>query len=266
MALDFDSRQYRAASAHQQEWGDRLIAELRLRGHERILDLGCGDGRLTARLAELVPEGHVVGIDSSPGMIAAAREHTGCNVEFRLLDINDMDFDGAFDVLFSNATLHWVEDHRGLLISSYRALRPGGVARYNFAAHGNCAHLVTVLRAVMSEPPYARHFRDFRWPWHMPQIAEYRALVAASPFRESKVWGENADRHFPDRDSMIAWVDQPSLVPFLPHVLERERAAFRDLVVTRMLVATLQPDGQCFETFRRVNLLARRGEPARMPS
>ena len=63
MPLEFDSRKYANASAHQKEWGQRLISELNLKGNEAILDLGSGDGALTARLAELVPEGKVVGID-----------------------------------------------------------------------------------------------------------------------------------------------------------------------------------------------------------
>lgn len=69
MPYEFDAERYKQASAHQRSWGERLIAELALKGHEHILDLGCGDGRLTAQLAEQVPQGHVLGIDASQNMI-----------------------------------------------------------------------------------------------------------------------------------------------------------------------------------------------------
>jgi len=73
MTHEFDGKKYEKASAHQREWGTRLISELDLQGTERILDLGCGDGALSAQIADLVPDGEVVGIDASHGMIEAAR-------------------------------------------------------------------------------------------------------------------------------------------------------------------------------------------------
>ncbi|MCG8343862.1 MAG: hypothetical protein MI685_01725 [Chlorobiales bacterium] len=71
-----------------------------------------------------------------------------------------------------------------------------------------------------------------------------------------KVRGQNADRYFPGKEAMIRWVDQPSLVLLLSHLPENRRAPFRNYVVQRMIEETIQPDGTCFETFRRINLLA----------
>ncbi|MBW2238517.1 MAG: hypothetical protein JRF39_05675 [Deltaproteobacteria bacterium] len=92
----------------------------------------------------------------------------------------------------------------------------------------------------------------------MPSIDEYRDLVNKSDLKDSKVWGENADRYFPDTETMIGWVDQPSLVPFLACIPESHKADFREYVVGEMIRETKQADGQCFETFRRINLFARR--------
>ena len=136
MAHEFDGKKYEKASDHQKEWGTRLIAELNLNGSERVLDLGCGDGTITARIAGLLPEGEVVGIDASEGMIDAALPKERHNLYFRRLDINDLDFVEKFDVVFSNATLHWVKDHKRLLRNVRRSLRPGGVLRFNFAGKG----------------------------------------------------------------------------------------------------------------------------------
>ncbi len=110
----------------------------------------------------------------------------------------------------------------------------------------------------MAHEEFAGCFREFEWPWYMPAVEAYRELVREPPFREAEVWGEVADRHFPDAPALVRWIDQPSLVPFLRCLDGEARQRFRDEVVRRMIEATLQPDGRCFETFRRVNLLARK--------
>jgi trans-aconitate methyltransferase len=256
MPYEFDGKKYQSASTHQEEWGLRLIQELRLTGKERILDLGCGDGRLTYRIAELVPEGFVVGIDSAAGMIAAATAHQRANLLFRRQDILDLSETEEYDVIFSNATLHWVHDHKRLLVAVQRALRPEGLVRFNFAAEGNCSQLIAVLHEVMAAPQFISHFAGFVWPWYMPGLEAYSKLVNDSPFREARVWGENADRYFPDIEAMTKWIDLPSLVPFLSYLPEETRTAFRNEVVDRMVALCRQPDGCCFEYFRRINLIA----------
>jgi trans-aconitate methyltransferase len=259
MTIDFDGEKYKRASAQQKVWGKGLIGELELAGHERILDLGCGDGALTASLAELVPEGVVLGIDASESMIATAtKDHAGANLRFERLDINAMDFEPEFDVVFSNATLHWIKDHQKLLRNVFKCLKDRGTARFQFAGDGNCSNLIRIVRDVMSKNPYAGAFREFEWPWYMPACREYRALVDEVPFTEKKVWSTNGDRIFENSEVMTRWIDQPSLVPFLGYITEADRQGFRDAVVERMLAETKQDDGTFFETFRRINVWARK--------
>lgn len=254
MSHEFDGQRYAEASSHQREWGERLIGELGLEGAERVLDLGCGDGALTARLAALVPDGEVVGIDASLGMIEAACAHRAPNLRFLHMDIAALDLPGTFDVVFSNAALHWVTDHSRLYGVLEGLLAEGGRVRFDFAGDGNCASFLRVVRGVMARPSFAPLFADFEWPWYMPTLEEYARIVASAGFSEHRVWDVNADRYFPDAASMIAWVDQPSIVPFLEHLPSALRPAFRDQVIEGMLDATLQADGRCFETFRRVEV------------
>jgi trans-aconitate 2-methyltransferase len=260
MTHEFDGLRYEKASAHQKEWGTKLIAELELRGTERVLDLGCGDGTLTARIADLVPSGEAVGIDASRGMIEAARSKVRKNLRFLLMDINELNYVEQFDVVFSNATLHWIKDHKRLLRNVGRALLKGGRLRFNFAGEGNCSHFFSVVREVMSAERFAAHFAGFDWPWYMPSVEEYSALMEASGMVDGQVWGENADRYFPDAREMIKWIDQPSLVPFLAHVRDMAKPRFREYVIERMIEETRQDDGRCFETFRRINVSARIGD------
>lgn len=256
MAHEFDGKKYEKASSHQKEWGAKLISELSLKGNEHVLDLGCGDGTNTARLADLLPKGEVIGIDASIGMINAAKEKERPNLHFILLDIKAMKFKDEFNVIFSNAALHWIKDHRRLLRIVLKALRKSGVLRFSFAAEGNCSHFFKVVRKTIERKEFACYFEGFVWPWYMPTIDEYRQLVDNSELQEVKVWGENADRFFPDTKALIAWIDQPCLVPFLPYIAEKDKAAFREYVVGELVQETKQDDGRCFETFRRINLFA----------
>lgn len=257
MTHEFDGKKYATASTHQKEWGAELIAELALKGHERVLDLGCGDGALTARIADLLPSGEAVGVDASQGMIDAAQANARPNMRLLLMDIDDLQLTGRFDVVVSNATLHWVKDHRRLYRSLASLLRGHGRLRFNFAGDGNCASFFGVVKEAMELDRFMAAFADFEWPWYMPSVEEYSGLVGASALQQARVWGETADRFFPDADAMVAWLDQPSLVPFLAHIPNGLGESFREFVVEKMIEVTQQPDGRCFETFRRVNVSAR---------
>ncbi len=257
MTFEFDAKKYKKASTHQKEWGEKLIAGLNLNGSEKILDLGCGDGGLTAQLAELVPDGFVLGIDASERMVESAQKvHKSENLRFDLMDINTIDLENEFDVVFSNAALNWIKDHERLLKNVLLSLKPGGMVRFNFAGDGNCSNLKKVLKKVMAEKEYAGYFDGFDWPWYMPAVDEYEKIVTRSGFSDVKVWGENADRYFPDSQAMTRWIDQPSIVPFSKCVDNGNKQHFRDTVVTRMINLTMQEDGRCFETFRRINVFA----------
>lgn len=256
--FEFDGQKYKTASSHQKEWGTRIVAEFSFTGVETILDLGCGDGVITKLLADLVPEGKVLGIDASMGMIETAKELKGHNLSFAFQDINDMVFSNEFDLIFSNAALHWVKNHERLLDSCYIALKPGGVVRFNFAGDGNCSNFYEVIRQVIDIPAYNEHFKNFEWPWYMPRISEYEELVNKHKFRESRCWEENADRNFKTKDDMVKWIDQPSIVPFLKFLPKEKQNGFRNQVVSRMVDKTKQPDETYFETFIRINVFARK--------
>lgn len=259
MSFEFDGEKYKQASAQQKVWGRKLIAEFQFEGGENILDLGCGDGILTTELAKLVPDGFVLGIDTSESMIETAKKYNaGTNVRFELLDINAIDFESEFDLVFSNATLHWVKNHKKLLSNVLKALKDKGAARFQFAGDGNCSNLIRILKETISVREYSTSFSEFDWPWYMPAVEEYRFLLDEIAFTEKRVWSENGDRHFESAEAMTKWIDQPSLVPFLGYVAEEDRKRFRDIVVKRMIKETLQSDGTYFETFRRINVLTRK--------
>lgn len=257
MTFEFDGKKYKKASTHQKEWGNKLISELELTGNEKILDLGCGDGKLAENISTLVPNGFVLGIDASLGMINVAKQKEKANLRFKLMDINQLSLPDKFDVIFSNATLHWIKNHRKLWDNIKQILSPKGIVRFNFAADGNCSHFFRIIRTAITLDEYKQYLKDFEWPWYMPTIEEYKQIVKPLSFSEIKIWGENTNRIFPDKESIIGWINQPSIVPFLKNIEESKKENFRNFVIEHMLQDTVQKDGGYFETFRRINVFVK---------
>ena len=258
MPFEFDGEQYAKNSVLQRNIGIPIIDELELRGDECILDIGCGDGALSAKLAELTPNGHVTGLDASTGMIDVAQTHEASNLSFILGDVTHLDDVDTYDIVFSNAALHWIINHEDLLSRVHRCLKPGGYLRWNFAADGNCPNFIWVAYHLMNEPVYQSMFSDFEWPWCMPTKDEYTALLESADYDDIRVWTEPVERRFPDTESLISWMDQPSLVPFMTHLPEDVGADFRKLFIKRLIAATQQSDGACREQFMRLNVFARK--------
>lgn len=254
---EFDGERYREAAGHQREWGERLIAGLELRGDERILDLGCGDGTVSTRLAERVPRGSVLGIDASAGMINAAQPLARPNLRFALQDIRTLDFEDEFNLIFSNSALHWLQDQSRLLAACHGALKDGGRFCGGFPGAGSAAGFIRAVKQVMGDPAYRRYFANFEWPWHMPEAGEYESLVWRAGFREVAVQVRINDRSF-SAAQFTGFIDQPAIVPFLAPVAEADKKRFRDEVLQAALKLTARGEGEYFEAFRRLEVFARK--------
>jgi len=147
----WNAEDYKQHSKGQQKWARELIARLKLKGTEDILDMGCGDGKVTAEIANYVPNGSVVGIDNSTSMIEIARKNypTGGehpNLSFMFMDAMSLSFHEKFDIVFSNASLHWVKNHRPVLEGLYRSLKPKGRVFLEMGDKGNAEGVLAVLR------------------------------------------------------------------------------------------------------------------------
>jgi SAM-dependent methyltransferase len=154
--------------------GAPVVALLAPVAGERILDLGCGDGALTA---DLVARGcEVVAVDASAAQVEAARAR---GLDAHVLDGHALAFTGEFDAVFSNAALHWMLDPDRVIAGVARALRPGGRFVGELGGHGCVATILTALRAALE-----RHGVDARavQPWYFPDHVEYRARLEAGGF------------------------------------------------------------------------------------
>ena len=148
MADRWDSALYEDRHSFVWKGGAELIDLLDPRPGERILDLGCGTGHLTAQIAE---RGAVVtGLDASVSMIAQARQNYP-KLKFTLADARDFPASEPFDAVFSNAALHWIQDSEAVVASVARGLKSGGRFVLEMGAKRNIAHIVKALDAVLRE-------------------------------------------------------------------------------------------------------------------
>ncbi len=168
-------REWNAAAYHrlshpQASWGRKVLSSLQLRGHEVLMDAGCGSGRLTAELLRaLGGEGRVVGVDMSENMLATARKHLGPEfsgrVQWVAADLASLPFEQTFDGIFSTAAFHWVPDQKQLFLSLLGALRPGGWLRAQCGGGPNLARLQQRMDQLSATPRFAPYLAGFPSPW-----------------------------------------------------------------------------------------------------
>lgn len=162
MARDWDARTYDRVADPQTRWGRAVLDRLPLTGDERVLDAGCGSGRVTELLADRLPRGSVVALDASEAMIDAARERLrafGDRIEFVTADLGrPLPLDEPVDAILSTATFHWVPDHDALFANLAAVLRPGGWLVAQCGGAGNIASIRAVLATIGDGWLGASHF------------------------------------------------------------------------------------------------------------
>jgi trans-aconitate methyltransferase len=223
---DWNPAVYGANARFVADLGTPVAELLDPRPGERILDLGCGDGALTAKLAQSGCS--VVGVDASAPMVAAARS---LGLDARHMSGDALTFDSEFDAVFSNAALHWMRGPDAVIDGVFRALRPGGRFVAEMGGHGNIDTIVRAIEATLRD-----HGLEMRNPWFFPTVDEYRRRLATRGFDVRYI--EAFPRPTPLPGDIRGWLAAFG-EPLLGHLSTAERER-----VTRDLLITLQP-GLC---------------------
>ncbi len=175
----WDADRYARNAGFVAERGAEIAAWLAASPGERILDLGCGDGALTEKLAALGAD--VVGVDASPGMVAAACAR---GLDARHMDGRALSFENEFDAVFSNAALHWMTDPNAVIGAVARALKPDGRFVGEMGGEGNVAAVVGALSDALG----ARgHDAMAASPWYFPDAEDYAARLRAAGFTVERI-------------------------------------------------------------------------------
>lgn len=184
MSKEWDASSYHKVSGPQTEWGRRVLSRLALRGDERVIDAGCGTGRLTGELLARLPRGRLVAIDRSWNMLITARANLrpdfGGRVSFARVELPLMPFSGWADLVFSTATFHWMRDHETLFTNVWQALRPGGRLFAQCGGGPNLGRAHALAELVMHRQPFAKYFADWPgiWEFATPDVTARRLAAA----------------------------------------------------------------------------------------
>jgi trans-aconitate 2-methyltransferase len=187
---DWDAATYDRISDVQFRWALEQLERLSLSGEEVVLDAGCGSGRVTAELLRRLPRGRVYGVDASETMVAHARQALGHAAVILHQDLVDLELPEPVDVIFSNATFHWIADHDALFAALHRAMRPRARLVAQCGGRGNIESFRRAASTVAGEEAFAGHFADWRDPWIYPAAEETAGRLRAAGFDHVQTWLE----------------------------------------------------------------------------
>lgn len=225
----WDPELYSTSSSPQRSWGLELLSKLHLKGNEKILDLGCGDGSLSAEIARKLPGGSVLGIDLSEAMIIFARKYhpqeNFPNLTFIQMDAKDLNFDSEFDVVFSNAAIHWMKDHESVLKSIWESLKPGGEVLAQFGGRGNAAELLEVVDLMLEDEKWSSYFKDFTFPFGFYGPEQYIRWLKDAGFTVKRLELNPKDMVLEVKKEFVEW-NTSILHPYTQQVPEIMREDF----------------------------------------
>ena len=229
----WDAQEYEKHSQGQQKWARELVEKISLNGTENVLDLGCGDGKVTAEISKLVSKGSIIGIDNSAAMIKLAKDRHSVaiypNLSFKEMDAVNLKFDDRFDLIFSNAVLHWVKDQKSVIKGMFKSLKHGGRVLLQMGGKGNAAEIVEVLSELQTKKKWHTYFNGFDFPFYFPGKNEYEALLLDCGFTLNRIELIPKKMDHAGITALKGWI-RTTWLPYTERVPEEKRERFIDIV------------------------------------
>jgi len=228
---------YSSWLSEQQKLAQEVILKLAIKGNERVLDIGCGDGMITAEIAKQLPNGSVLGIDNSEEMIYFARKIFSSrrfpNIAFKVMDASYLSFSCEFDIVFSNNTLHWVIDNLPVLIGIKRSLRPSGRVMLLMGGRGNAAGILEVLETIIKIKKWNRYFTNFSFHYSFFGPEEYRNWLEHVGLEVKRVELIPID-WYTRKEKLSAWI-RTIWLPYTQKIPKGLREDFIDEIVDKYI-------------------------------
>ncbi|MEM7617294.1 MAG: methyltransferase domain-containing protein, partial [Pseudomonadota bacterium] len=238
-SFDWDALDYLKNSDLQYQWALNSIAMLALKGNESILDIGCGDGRITALLAKKT-SGKVVGIDSCDNMLSLARRQYNqfdnfSNLEFIKADACDFQLNQRFDIAISNSCLQWVPDHFAVLQSVKKHLNDHGRILFQMAGKNNVKDLLAIADEMMKSNLWKSYFTEFTLTWRLYDHVEYLPWAQQLNFKVNYLEAVVTEAIHNSKNDLISWI-RTTWLPFLECLPDDSlRVNFAEELVSRYL-------------------------------
>jgi trans-aconitate 2-methyltransferase len=259
MSREWDARSYHAVSAPQTEWGRRVLSRLTLNGDERVIDAGCGTGKLTGELTTRLPGGRMIAIDRSWNMLLTARANLrpelGPRVSFVQVSLPSMPFNAWADVVFSTATFHWVRDHPALFAEILRALRRGGRLFAQCGGGPNLRAARALAEGLMHREPFAPYFTDWESVWEYATAETTADRLRHAGFVDVRTCLEEAPTTLADEASYREFV---TTVIYNQHLARLPEGPLRGQFIDALTALAARQDPPFTLDYWRLNLEGRR--------
>ena len=227
----WDAEDYAKSSSAQEKWANELIDKLSLNGSENLIDIGCGDGRITHKLAAIIQAGSVVGIDQSESMVKLAKDKFNeDNLSFIQMDATNIDFNAKFNVAFSNATLHWVSDHQAVLKCLRDNLENNARILFQMGGSGNAKELFEVVARVIESKKWKNYFIEFISPYTFCDVTDYEKWLPACGYKPVRIELIPKDMVHNNSDGLKGWF-RTTWFPYTDQLPAGEKDQFLDDLV-----------------------------------
>jgi trans-aconitate 2-methyltransferase len=243
---EWNASEYDRLSALHAAMAEEVLSLLKLEGSERILDIGCGNGKTTAEIAAQVPQGSVTGVDASAEMIAFAKDHwipAHPNLQFAVADARKLRFDHEFDRIVSFNALHWITDQALPLRAIHSAIKANGIAQLRLVPKGRRKSIEDVIEETRLSPRWAGYFNGFHDPYLHLTPEQYAELAEQQGFRVVSTHTADKSWDFQSRSIFLAF-SKVTMIEWTQHVPEAERSAFIADVLDRYQHVAAQTSGE----------------------
>lgn len=253
--------EYHLNSSSQKNAASDLLRYVSIQNDWTILDVGCGDGKITAELSKKAQEGRVVGLDISPAMIGFAKEHYQTdaypNLEFVIGDALQIDYHNEFDAVLSFTTLQWIGNHELFIREAYQALKPVGVLAVTMPM-GLPATLQQAVMEAREKPEWSPYFIDFSTGWNFPEENSYTDFLTKNGFILSRLEVVPQLDIFPSRAVFEKFIGQ--WFPYLRPLPEALKSVFLKEVLDRYISLNPSfPNGEVHFKVKRLEAVASKG-------
>ena len=226
MKSHWDATTYDRISDAQESWGQEILEYRKWKGNQIVLDAGCGSGRTTKILSIKVPQGKVIAVDSDLSMIRLAKENLAkfSNIEFIKMDISQLELAEKVDVVFSNATLHWILNHKKVFERFWQILNLDGQLLIQCGGHRDLAKTLSILNQVSKAKEFYHYFSNnkeddiWKQTWYFARKEDTEKILQEIGFRNIQVFLEDREAKFHNKEEYFLFIKTIVLIPYLKYL------------------------------------------------